>query len=468
MINVLDLIREKGIDPKKVAGTYGGEYQSPCPACGGNDRFHVWPEQNNGQGSWWCRQCEKSGDAIQFLRDFCGLSYQDACAKIGRTLHDDFRYQTPHPPRSSKPAGSNTYQPQPIQPPAEKWQERATLFVNWAHDRLLENKHRLSWLKKRGIAKDTVRRFRLGWNPGKDGEDRLFRPRETWGLKTIVKENGRKKVLWLPIGLVIPYFQGDQIRRIRIRRPKKYLKKIKSKYYILPGSVMDCMLTRPGSRAYMVIESELDAILCDQEAGDICGAVALGSSSAKPDVGAAQELAAAALILLALDYDMAGAKAISWWQEQYPQVERWPAPEGKDPGEAYQEGVDIAAWIRSGLPPPWRNGPSLEKKKKKKAAKKEDVRSSADVPPAVLELADILKQHPVAISVTAERTHIRYTQKWARQNWDTSKRLSELVFMTDEVMDFLEDHPDEVITGECFKFVGPKPKNYCGSEALKP
>ena len=333
---------------------------------------------------------------------------------------------------------------------------------------MLENKHRLSWLKKRGIAKDTVRRFRLGWNPGKDGEDRLFRPRETWGLKTIVKENGRKKVLWLPIGLVIPYFQGDQIRRIRIRRPKKYLKKIKSKYYILPGSVMDCMLTRPGSRAYMVIESELDAILCDQEAGDICGAVALGSSSAKPDVGAAQELAAAALILLALDYDMAGAKAISWWQEQYPQVERWPAPEGKDPGEAYQEGVDIAAWIRSGLPPPWRNGPSLEKKKKKKAAKKEDVRSSADVPPAVLELADILKQHPVAISVTAERTHIRYTQKWARQNWDTSKRLSELVFMTDEVMDFLEDHPDEVISVECFKFVGPKPKNYCGSEALKP
>ena len=74
--------------------------------------------------------------------------------------------------------------------------------------------------------------------------------------------------------------------------------------------------------------------------------------------------------------------------------------------------------------------------------------TSADVPPAVLELADILKQHPVAISVTAERTHIRYTQKWARQNWDTSKRLSELVFMTDEVMDFLEDHPDEVITRE--------------------
>ena len=65
-MNVLDLA-QKHVQLKKVATTKGGEWQGPCPGCGGSDRFHVWPEKNEGEGSYWCRQCEKSGDGIQFL-----------------------------------------------------------------------------------------------------------------------------------------------------------------------------------------------------------------------------------------------------------------------------------------------------------------------------------------------------------------------------------------------------------------
>ena len=72
-MNVLELVGIAGISPKKVASTKGGEYHSACPACGGNDRFHVWPEQHGGNGSYWCRRCSKSGDNIQFLIDFEGL-----------------------------------------------------------------------------------------------------------------------------------------------------------------------------------------------------------------------------------------------------------------------------------------------------------------------------------------------------------------------------------------------------------
>lgn len=31
--------------------------------------------------------------------------------------------------------------------------------------------------------------FRLGWNPGEAGKD-LYRQRESWGLETVLKENG--------------------------------------------------------------------------------------------------------------------------------------------------------------------------------------------------------------------------------------------------------------------------------------
>ncbi len=73
-MTILDLLNSDGFQPKKIASTNGGEYAGVCPFCGGEDRFHVWPAE----GRYWCRKCEKKGDAIQYLRDKHGLSYQDA------------------------------------------------------------------------------------------------------------------------------------------------------------------------------------------------------------------------------------------------------------------------------------------------------------------------------------------------------------------------------------------------------
>ena len=438
MLNVLDLIKDKAISPKKVAGTYRGEYHSPCPGCGGKDRFCVWPEENDGQGSYWCRQCGKGGDAIQFLIDFEAMTFPQACQHLGRELPTRSPYRAPVPPgqKAHQPYQAN---PDPESPP-DKWIEKATALVNWAHAKLITNPSKLKWLSARGIRKKTVERFRLGWNLGKDGKD-IWRPRELWGLETVLKNNGHKKRLWLPQGLVIPHIVDGEVHRIRIRRTKD-----EPRYYIIPGSAMDYMILRPNSRAFVIVEAELDAILLDQECGDICGAMATGSSSAKPHALAAAKLKDVSMILLALDYDAAGAKALAWWQEHFPQSMRWPVPEGKDPGDAYKKGVDIAAWIRSGLPPGWRFGPSFEKQKKREGPQ-EKKPVPKKVPSAVKELVGLLRQHPVSICVTPNRTHIRHTQKWARENWDVSKRISELVFMTEEVMDYVEAHPAEVING---------------------
>ncbi len=83
MVNVMELLNDRGINLRKASTRDGGEYHGPCPGCGGEDRFVVSPAQNDGKGRYWCRKCDKKGDNIQFLRDFEWLSYQDACRKLG-------------------------------------------------------------------------------------------------------------------------------------------------------------------------------------------------------------------------------------------------------------------------------------------------------------------------------------------------------------------------------------------------
>ena len=61
MLNILTLYQDLTHQaPEKASTTNGGEYHGPCPACGGRDRFHVWPEQRYG-GTYWCRGCGKAG-----------------------------------------------------------------------------------------------------------------------------------------------------------------------------------------------------------------------------------------------------------------------------------------------------------------------------------------------------------------------------------------------------------------------
>ena len=51
MIDLLQLLRTR-VDPvkvKKISGAKGGEWHSPCPLCGGTDRFSVFPEQEGGE-----------------------------------------------------------------------------------------------------------------------------------------------------------------------------------------------------------------------------------------------------------------------------------------------------------------------------------------------------------------------------------------------------------------------------------
>lgn len=340
-VTIIELLTKYGLSPRKVSSTRGGEYACACPGCGGTDRFRVWPEQNQGQGSYWCRQCNRGGDAIQFLRDFEGLSFQEACQRLDRPLPASAGLRIP------KTAVKEVFKATPAQSPDETWAHKARKFAIWAFDRLFEHLEVIDWLGGRGIREESFYRFGLGWNPGDNGKD-LYRAREAWGLSRVENEKGKGRPLWLPVGLVIPCLNVVKIERLRIRRPAP---KFGPRYYVVPGSSMRTMVAGRDKICFVIVESELDLVLVTQEAGDLVGVVALGSSGARPDQETAEVLRSAASVLVSLDFDQAGAKAWAWWKKTFPDCIRWPVPSGKDPGEAFKIGVDIRAWIRAGLPP---------------------------------------------------------------------------------------------------------------------
>lgn len=347
-MNILDIAKKLALEYKK----HGAAYNSPCPFCGGEERFILRPEVGD-HGTYWCRQCCKGGDAIQLLIEKKGMTFKEACDYLGKEPPARRRNRTPRAPKAEAP----DFVPKEISNPFELWQAKAAAFADWAHKELLKSPDQLAWLAARGIMADTVKRFRLGWNPKK-----LSRKRSEWGVpdKTFKDEGGEEKELtlfYLHRGLVIPYFVGEHIHRLRIRRPEEGLD---NRYYVVPfyppGSGMAPMtiwpepLPGPGRGAWAVVESELDAILIAQDAGDLVGVAGLGSVTTKPDETLARELAAAAFIMVSLDSDEAGKKRWPWWQKLYPQAGRWPVPEGKDPGDYRKAGGDIRAWIIAGLP----------------------------------------------------------------------------------------------------------------------
>jgi hypothetical protein len=106
---------------------------------------------------------------------------------------------------------------------------------------------------------------------------------------------------------------------------------IKNKYAVCrfpPGSSAEMMVLGNNRDHMIIVESELDAMLIQQEAGDIVTTIALGSAQARPDVLSTSILSNAKLILIALDTgtaekkEKAGYKEWLWWKKHFRQSKR--------------------------------------------------------------------------------------------------------------------------------------------------
>lgn len=335
-----------------------GEIWGACP----------WHQESTPGGSFsynpakdaaGCFGCGNHGDLIEVFAAVHGLSNKDAFREFfgkycpgALQRRSRSRARPLQMPREYKPVQAG-WRPVPEVQPNERWVAKAGKLVSWCAGKLLENRDALAWLSARGIDQDLAQRFHLGWCPGERGGP-IFRQRSAWGLPDKTYQGRVVRALRIQPGLTIPRYIDGRLFSVRIRTTSG-----QPKYDSLPlpdeakSPNFLALSTSATSRhqAAVVVESELDALLVHQVAGDIVHAVALGSSGAKPRARTAEVLQECLAVLLALDFDQAGTGAASWWLGRFDNAVEWPVPSGKDPSEAYQAGVDLRSWILSGLPP---------------------------------------------------------------------------------------------------------------------
>jgi len=310
MTDLLAII-ESDTPLKRVANTNGGEYAGPCPFCGGKDRFRVWPTPPDGRPRWWCRQCDRHGDAIAYLRQRYGLSYREALERLG---------ESPESP-PNRPAA-----PPPLSLPATQpsWDWRTAEKVLLTCEAALwspTGQRARDWLAKRGLEEESLRTWRIGYNPADRKIEGIFVPR----------------------GIVIPCLVDGKIWYLKVRRPVPPLPG--PKYQQVKGgrTALFGLDLIEGKSVAVICEGELDAILLWQEAGDLVDVVALGSATARPAF--LPRLVMARYWLVATDRDRAGERAAAWWGEFSSRVRRVRPPQGNDLTDFYLAGGDLRAWV---------------------------------------------------------------------------------------------------------------------------
>ena len=309
-----DLLSLIGTPLRRVATTNGGEYAGACPFCGGKDRFRAWPQT----GRWWCRQCDRKGDAIDLLRERDGLTYRQALEAL---------HAAPH--LGAPPARSATPKRAPIartaEAPPDDWQTRAAMICAECTAALWSagGAKARAYLAERGLTDDTLRAWQIGYN-GKE--------REIAGL-------------YVPHGIVIPCLVDGKPWYLKVRRPVPPLPP--PKYQQVKGG-------RPalfgadhltGKAVVVLCEGEFDALLVWQEAGDLVDVAALGSASTRPTPAHLIPLLGALHWLLAADCDDAGERTAEVWGEYSARVMRVRPLQGNDLTDFWRAGGNLRAWI---------------------------------------------------------------------------------------------------------------------------
>lgn len=336
-VDLCDLLG-RDVQLTRVAGSNGGEWAGPCPSCGGRDRFRVWPLA--ARPRYWCRQCKMGGDAIDYVRHKYRLTYVDACHFLGVRPSPDFtaklnRAACVEPSRRAAP---------PLQPdralPSATWMSRAESLIEQSQAALWsqEGAAALAWLKQRGLRADTIRGWRLGFK----AHDTYERP-SVWGFSDDTR-------VWEPRGITIPWYLDGKLCQVKVRRAVRH-QGDRMKYVVIKGgrSVLFAAPTLHHRRVSGRVESELDAILLDQECGDLIGVWTLGGATTPLTMSAAANLMHLSKILDLCDSDQAGESAAAKLATISSRTERLAVPKGKDVTEFVQGGGNLRKWIVSEL-----------------------------------------------------------------------------------------------------------------------
>jgi DNA primase len=267
---------------------------------------------------WKCFGCGRSGDVIDWIREREGLSFREACQQLGAMEPMAVSNPTTH----TEPVASSM--------PSAVWQERAQTVVSTCQSALGSDagaKAR-AWLNRRGLVDETLQGWQLGFNP----------------------RNQKIAGLWVPRGIVIPCLAAGRAWYLKVRRAAG-----QPKYTQVRGGQVALFGTDtlPGRDVAVVTEGEFDAMLLQQEVGDLAGVVTLGSASARLPDAWVPYLLGVQRLLIAYDADAAGAEGVAAWQALSPRTQRLLPLAGKDVTDFYLAGGDLRAWVRFALVDDW-------------------------------------------------------------------------------------------------------------------
>ena len=269
--------------------------------------FYVDPQTQR----WRCYPCDKGGDAPALLMAIERIGFAEA---VGRLAIRSGCVARPSPrpaPRAEGPSGLSAADAIALV------EESAHRIAHGDGDDALKY-----LITERFLAWETIRQHRLGWTPPisvpSSQPDRCFRV----------------------TGIVIPWFDGDRLSMVKVRREgdvkPKYIDVFRDRPTVYPGYGA----IRPRT-PLLAVEGEFDAMLLGQELGDRASVITLGGASARPDDRTRIAMSLCPERYAAHDADIAGDRAAAAWSINARRVR---PPAGKDWTDARAQDIDLRSW----------------------------------------------------------------------------------------------------------------------------
>jgi hypothetical protein len=321
--------------------------------------------------------CESTGDIIDWLRGIKWNSgYNMSCAEAHKYVNVDcLSSSCPYMDKCRVTTGKRR---PPLQPkrvpnqngrvdglniieqvfyPHDLWVDRIGQLVDKAAGKISGHPEVLEYLAGRGITQEIIDRNRFGYllHDEKIPVEQLGMIYDPDGRKEVAAGTivYHKKQLWIPSGIVMPLYSNGKLFAVDIRRAKSQRKKFLPdlKYMFIKGGGVSYRVLWDGApgilpRAVVFIEARLCASLVHA----LCPDVAIMVGKDKPLLRAYYErFKQVPVILVAMDNDGPGEAKARKMEVAFDNAHYWPVPDGKDPGEFFEKGGDIKAWIEEGI-----------------------------------------------------------------------------------------------------------------------
>ncbi len=265
-------------------------------------------------------KCQVAGDALDWLQRYRGMEFREAVQVL-----DGEMTATAAPFRRAELSDDA--------PPPSAWQSAVRRVVELAEEVLWtsQGEGALGYLLERGLTPETVRAARLGYVAGS------YRQwRSVAGLN-------------VPCGITIPWLThgGETLWAVKVRRAAG-----SPKYLQIAGGSSGGLYQAErlaDARAVLFCEGEFDALLAQQEAGELVAAVTLGSAGSVLGRRWLAELVHVPILLAAYDMDEAGRRGAERLRALSQRVHPVRLPWGKDLTEYHLQGGDLFAWLAAEL-----------------------------------------------------------------------------------------------------------------------